>query len=65
MLYLKGTKAAGFQGAGPGRGKTLGQNVQVFSITEKLAKEYGFSARTLKRDAQFTEVITASWSSLS
>jgi len=55
--YNRLKKAQGFQDAGPGRGKTIDQNDPMFSTADRLAKEHGVSAPTIKRDGQFAKAV--------
>jgi len=58
-IYNRAKKAKGFQEPGPGRGKTLDQNDPVFSesTADRLAKQHGVSAPTIKRDGKFAEAL--------
>jgi hypothetical protein len=59
MLYNRTKKNNGFQGAGPGRGKTLAQNEPVFSTAAQLAKKHGVSEATIKRDGELAAALEA------
>jgi len=56
-MYNRTKKEEGFQKAGPGRGKTLGQNDLVFSTAATLATKFGVSEATIKRDGKFAEEV--------
>ena len=55
MEYKLKKKTQGFQEAGPGRGKTLGQNDPVFSTAQQIADEHGVSEKTVKRAEKFID----------
>lgn len=56
--YNRKKKAQGFQEAGPGAGKTRGQNDPMFQRTaEVIAAEHGISPATVKRAGKFAEAV--------
>lgn len=57
VRYNLAKKEKGFQEAGPGRGKTIGQNDPMFSTADLLAAEYGVSAATVKRAGKTAELL--------
>ena len=58
IQYNLEKKEEGFQGPGPGQGKTRDQNEPVFQRTaEKIAKQHHISPATVKRAEKFADAV--------